>query len=69
MGSQVDINTYADANTHAKEGRQTRSGLIGTNTQCHSCLHVTVQRDRADMVSQVDINSCTDGYTHSNQGL
>ena len=47
MGSQMDINTCTDANTHFKEGVGLEGDLWGKTksaTQCHPCLHVTMQK-------------------------
>ena len=39
MGSQVDINTFTDANTHAKEGVGLEVGrLEQTHTAIHFCM-------------------------------
>ena len=39
MGSQVDINTYTDANTHAKEGVGLEvDWLKQTHSATHDCL-------------------------------
>ena len=47
----------------------TTSGLSETNTHCHPCLHVTMQRGCGDMGSQMDMYTCTDACAHFNQGM